>query len=135
MQVRNPTDAVRPKIIWPVHPTVTHRPLWTAVKRVDDVRVVQRHLVLAERVEVVVQRADGHGVEETRTGAGARTRNWLWAGAKTAAECGGVGWGPRQGEAVVTARCYGTRLSPPPIKQIALVTATNHANSGCHRHQ
>ena len=47
------------------------------------------------------------------------------AGAKKQLQkVGVVGRGARQGEAVVTAWCYGARLPPPPIKQ-----------SGCHRHQ
>ena len=49
VDVRNPAKAARPIIIRPVHPTVTHRPRRPAIKRVDAVRVVERHLVLAER--------------------------------------------------------------------------------------
>ena len=59
-------DAVRVKTIRPVHPTVAPRPRRSAVERVDVVPVVERHLVLTERLEVVVQSGAGHGVEEAR---------------------------------------------------------------------
>ena len=112
MNVRNPTDAARPKIIWPVHPTVTHRPRWTAIKRVDSIGVVERHLVLAERLEVVVQRADGHGVEETRRDHKRETGDGL-----VPKQLQNVGvWGGGRGK--------GKRSSPPDVKE-----------RGCHRHQ
>ena len=49
VDVRNPENAARIKIITTVHPTVLHRPLGSAIKRVEAVRVVERDLVLAER--------------------------------------------------------------------------------------
>ena len=81
VDVRNPVNAARIKIITTVYPTVLHRPLGSAIKRVEAVRVVERDLVLAERPG-----------------------------------------------------CH-RPIHRPPIKQIAVVTATNKANSGCHRHQ
>ena len=80
VDVRNPENAARIKIITTVHPTVLHRPRRPAIKRVDAVRVVDRDLVLAER-----------------------------------------------------AGCH--CLIHRPMSWNAVVTATNKANSGRHRHQ
>ena len=60
VDVPTPINAARKKIIRTVHPTVLHRPLGSAIKRVEAVRVVERDLVLAERPVVVTARFTAH---------------------------------------------------------------------------